>query len=360
MDNNTHSTPKPNFNTKRKQPETITTGLSPNRSRIRKLFETTVFDESSFAGFTDSDLKENPTFNTQDTQSTWDPNDTSHSAVLIPAKSVSPKIHEQMDVPTNTSSHDNTISYIEQSYDTIVAKTAITDSSRDKGSNWNIESTTDTSVKDTNLQSLILNTFDSAKFKNIIQESVNEVITSKIDPVDAKCKKNTSDIQELTVRVDMLEQVSRLNNLIVSGIPENVVGVLDLKQHFLELASFLQVSLNLHDIVAIFRLGRRQASITRKVLVKFMNKGARDEIYFNRIDLKRFDKAQIFISEDLTPGNAKLYYQVRQRVSLLKLFSCYTRNGTVYVKANRNSSPVKVTSVMELDANFPAITVDIP
>ena len=116
---------------------------------------------------------------------------------------------------------------------------------------------------------------------------------------------------------------------------------------------FLGITLGDTDIVDIFRLSKRQVSNgPGLVVVEFLNKRARNDIYSVRVQLKNFKETILHIHEDLCPYYANLFYQVRRTCKEKNYFSCWTRNGASFVKLNKDSVPIRINSESEIESKL--------
>lgn len=253
---------------------------------------------------------------------------------------------------------DKTIRYIEDNYKSHISEVD-TVVKQNQHVPCNTVVTQDLHVP-TNIQAELLNLFDSNKFKDVISESVNTAIATKIQPLEQRLTNVESAAHVLGSRIDDLEnvidnvvQTTRLNRLVISGYPESdSENILD---KFLDLAQFLRVPLIQQDVVSIKRLGRRNpdSAKSRIILVELLNKAAKEDLYRNRGMLKSYKYKSIFLNEDLTPSKSRLFYEVRKRAKILNLNSCFTRNGWIYVKKNKDSLPLRIAYLTEIDEKMP-------
>ncbi|XP_052704543.1 uncharacterized protein LOC128180457 [Crassostrea angulata] len=151
-----------------------------------------------------------------------------------------------------------------------------------------------------------------------------------------------SEIEELSTRLDEMEQYSRRNCLKISGIPEeknentdtlvlNVFNNIMFKQK--------QDKIALESISRSHRVGRPASGRgPRDIIVKFVSYRDRAKVYGSKKNLKGYNNnpskqtARIFINEALTHKRAHLYSEARALVKQKKINSCWTFDGRVYVK----------------------------
>jgi hypothetical protein len=299
--------------------------LSFDKSRTRKLFETTtILDESNnFPGFTQDDLVKDDQISPQNSSPTTLNSDNKESTI------------------------EGTLRYIDESYDTIVNTTKITGPAE----NHTTEKTTLGPTNSSSLQNELLNVFEQPRFGQILQDNVNKTLTHKLEIINKDLSEHADKINDLNFKVDKLDQLSRANNLLISGIPDNGRMNTDLKLSIIEIAEFLGISLVHSDLTSVYRIPSpsRTQQNARMTMVKFLSKAARDEFYSKRAQLKNFTAARLYINEDLTPTRASFYSSVREQVKALKLFSCFTKNGDIFVKLTKISRPIKISDLKDLN-----------
>ena len=152
---------------------------------------------------------------------------------------------------------------------------------------------------------------------------------------------------ETNLKLDRLEQESKLNNLRIVGIAEEDDE--DLKNKVL---SITKHKLNLDavcddDIDICYRLGKACDSKVRDVIVKFTGREKRNLVYRCKRNMPREDPA-IFINEDLTQSRNKLFYDARCMKKHDKIKAVWTQDGHVMVKLTVFSDPVPIQTNNDL------------
>jgi hypothetical protein len=72
------------------------------------------------------------------------------------------------------------------------------------------------------------------------------------------------------------------------------------------------------------------------ILVRFVRRSTRDEVYFARQKLNSF-QSKIYINDDLPAATRDLLKTARQLVKEKKLLATWTRYGTLHIKKLDNS-----------------------
>ena len=200
----------------------------------------------------------------------------------------------------------------------------------------------------------------------------NKYATLKSVTDDLK-QENTQLNQQLTaqlVRIDDLESYSRIDNLIIKGLPEqgfseratpaftDSCSVRSSESHESVESTFikfcqdtLNVTVSRSDISSAHRMRPGQKDTVRPIIVRFANRRTRDKIYRARKMLKRdrptaSDQTQpiqrtsqpVYISEHLTKAASDLFFEARQLVREKRFFSTWTQNGQVHVRISSDAS----------------------
>ena len=156
-------------------------------------------------------------------------------------------------------------------------------------------------------------------------------------------------ISILNSECDDLEMRSRREMLLLHGVPENeednivevVADVLKSQVHLKEFEA--------SDLCRAHRMGRAGEK-PRPILVKFRNRGVRDEAWYAKTSLKG---SGVTISEFLTSRRHKLFKAARLKLGISK---CWTREGRIFGlddKGKRHS----ITSPADLDRLCPPVEV---
>lgn len=165
-----------------------------------------------------------------------------------------------------------------------------------------------------------------------LTEKLEETRLNEVAELQKSNKQNETDIKNLNERVDQtdiaeieklreiiddLEQQTRLNNLIISGIIEQPGE--NLTRTVIDLAKTLNVNITPSDIASIFRAGKAINGRPRIILVKFAGQKPKRDLYKARTKLKKEQTDEekrnnvplVFINEDLTIRRSKLFKIVR-------------------------------------------------
>jgi regulator of replication initiation timing len=209
------------------------------------------------------------------------------------------------------------------------------------------------------------------KFAGIIKEAIVEsfnALHQKISDLSATVSILRSDLQVRDATIASLrdsnvqlraenENIKKLQNeldsnirrenLIFSGIALSFAdtvaashdGSSRLRQQVLDICNNdLQCELEMKDISHLSLLPRRdRTSATGSVIVRFVRRDTRDNIFFNKKKLTLINKSKpsgqkIFINEDLLPAQRTLFSSLRQKVKDKTIQGAWSKYCNLYAK----------------------------
>ena len=146
------------------------------------------------------------------------------------------------------------------------------------------------------------------------QEKNFEILTQQIDSLKTELKEKNGYISQRETRIDDLEQYSRRNCLVISGIPETENESTD--DIILDLVNKqLNTSLEAREIDRSHRVPggppRINADKPRNIIVKFTSYNARKRVFEKKSNLKNA-RNRIFINENLTKQRSEMYFETRK------------------------------------------------
>ena len=175
-----------------------------------------------------------------------------------------------------------------------------------------------------------------AELKNVVQCQQKEI-------QDLKFK-----VVKLEDRIDDLEQYSRKEDIIITGLPihRSVADVVkgesvdsldsegrnSVEVQVLAKLSRHGVSIGEDEVSACHTLGRRQEDGTQKIIVRFVSRKSKVNVMRNA---KKLKGTGIFINEHLTKKTGGLAKAARDLKKNGKIASTWTRDCKVFVKDNR-------------------------
>ncbi|KAK8772439.1 hypothetical protein V5799_024315 [Amblyomma americanum] len=177
-------------------------------------------------------------------------------------------------------------------------------------------------------------------------EASVEMMSSKYDELLARVDKQDQTIESLLKRVekveggqqvelrqlkeDTLEQHSRALNLEIHGVQscpgENLLSKVNEVAEKIKLPAVTQQEVNdLHRLPA-------KGSKIPIILVRFANKGTRDEWLRNRNELRTDEKCCIYLNENLTKRNRQLLQRAKTWADDHGFRFAWYRHGRIYVR----------------------------
>lgn len=165
-----------------------------------------------------------------------------------------------------------------------------------------------------------------------------------------------SSVKDLSVRLTLVEQHMRENNVEINGVPEHRTEnlVITVKQ----LAEVVKSPVDDGDILHVARVAKldKNSSRPRSVIVKLRSPRQRDALLaavskFNR-NKQNLDKLSsqhlgiagpqtpIFVAEHLTPANKSLHAATRKKAKEMGYKFVWVRNGRIFVRKSEESGGV--------------------
>ena len=189
--------------------------------------------------------------------------------------------------------------------------------------------------------------------KPIIQQAVSEAEAAKDKEI---CELKT-EIEKQRQDINDLEQYSRKNCLSITGLPEKPDE--SVSRTVVGLARAVGVDLLPTDIDVAHRLGFKNRSNTRPVIVKLVRFEKRQELYAARKRIRGSELGQgspitateaenVFIADSLTRYNQSIMFAARQLKRKGKLFATWSDTGKLKVRVTSESSTAIIKSLADL------------
>lgn len=199
-------------------------------------------------------------------------------------------------------------------------------------------------------------------------------LTQTISALQAENKMKDKRISELESKVNTMEQYSRLDNLIISGIHtghrtyaraavahDDVAGnenVPEEEKESLEtkvlgvLQSF-DIPISAGDISTCHTLKTKPGSKgPAPVIIRLLSRKTKVAVLRKARSLKNdANFRNIYINEHLTSINSEIAYKARQLKKNKKIAATWVQNCTVYIKVNEGDRPKVISNIHELDFN---------
>ena len=194
------------------------------------------------------------------------------------------------------------------------------------------------------------------KLQSSILDLVKEVKTLRIQ--NAEKDKQLADLEN---KVEELEQYTRINNVIVSGLQvkprsyaravtadsEGGHGELDVGSTEQQVAAFLQskgIHLNCNNIEVCHPLPRRNSSDKPAIIIRFVNR--KHKIALLR-EGRRLKGTDVYLNEHLTKRNAEIAKNARYLKKQKKIQNTWTTNCKIFIKLNGPPEEAKVLVIRD-------------
>jgi len=207
-----------------------------------------------------------------------------------------------------------------------------------------------------------------SEVKQMVKEVSVEVMSKINDDILEKIHHLEEENSCLRTRLDDMEIYSRLDNIVIHGLPEKSVTsestLLKGSHHLQETATQeatsavldlcrneLGLALSESDISIAHRLPGKGKGSHRPILVKFATRRSRNLVYSARRSLHQLPAGRrIFINEHLTKLNATIFAQARKLVRDKKIFSTWSSGGHIFIRsgASETEKPKRITLLQEL------------
>ena len=159
------------------------------------------------------------------------------------------------------------------------------------------------------------------------------------------------------MKLDAVDQYSRRQNLEFQGVP--VTADEDVIDKVIKLSELVGVKVTKNDISTAHRLRPKRHAIVNEpppIIVRFINRNLRNQIYHNRISAKSLTETdfpisgmtKLYINENLTQERKRLLWQTKERAKSLQFSFVWTMNGRIYVRKNELFESLVIQSEADL------------
>jgi hypothetical protein len=197
------------------------------------------------------------------------------------------------------------------------------------------------------------------KFKTLL-ETENEKLKTLVVEQGKRIKKLEADNDMLNKRMNAYEQYSRRSNVQINNIP-SVQGE-SIEAIVCEMGQKVGVPIVFNtDVQAAHRVPTK--GTVEPIIVKFTNRQVRNKFIIearkaklqcNQLESTKNllfsagSQSKIFVSDHLTPANAKIFYEARKIVKEKKAKSTWTRDGKIFIKKTDQSEAVEIGLMSDL------------
>ncbi|KAL1448407.1 hypothetical protein WDU94_012390 [Cyamophila willieti] len=151
---------------------------------------------------------------------------------------------------------------------------------------------------------------------------------------------------EMSKQVNDLQQYIRRENVLITNYPhsenENIENIV------CKLGEKIGVPINFkQDVQAAHRNPSRNA--IQPIIVRFVNRQLRNKfVQTGRTKKLRHGDNYVYFNDHLTPMNSKIFFEARSLYKAKKLKGAWTSNGTVMIRRDDLSAPMKILHLNDL------------
>lgn len=174
-----------------------------------------------------------------------------------------------------------------------------------------------------------------------LEETVCRRLSKEMGELREIVKQKDGEIETLNRKINLLEnkvddteQYSRRNSLRVDGLT-GVTDPLTTAVNFCNETLKMDPPISVNSFDRVHQVGPRKEGKERPILMKFANYQDRARVFKARPRLRNSHN-RIYVNEDLTSIRAKRFYQLRQMKTSQQIKDCWTFDGRLLVKDNRN------------------------
>ena len=162
---------------------------------------------------------------------------------------------------------------------------------------------------------------------------------------EEKIDKLSRQVADLLEKIDDHEQYQRRSNIRISGLPEGDRESTEECEKLVK--SFLSRDLEIEgvEISIAHRLGRRRRSEPRPIICRLVRRADKTAILRKRKTLKE-RKSPVYLSEDLTKKNQRLFRDVRGHSRIKK---AWTLDGKVMAEGHNGQRLFNIGSAADID-----------
>lgn len=211
-------------------------------------------------------------------------------------------------------------------------------------------------------QEFLSSQYDNLKAENDSLRQANEKQEKELKKLnDQSLKCEDRGVHEVE-KVDAIEQYGRRQNLEIAGV--KVSDNEDTNKIAIEVAKIMNVDLSPDQISTSHRLSAKrkrnnndQDAPPPSIIVRFISRDVRNQIYSNRKLLRKADLSKfsventtaIFVNENLTQTRKRLFWKAKQRVKEHQYKYIWTTNGNVFVKKSDEANLLMIKNELDLD-----------
>ncbi|KAL1446927.1 hypothetical protein WDU94_013892 [Cyamophila willieti] len=173
-----------------------------------------------------------------------------------------------------------------------------------------------------------------------------EKLRKELEEQRSKVEKLEKSNIDMSKQVNDLQQYIRRENVLITNYPQTPNE--NIERIVCKLGETVGVKIDFkQDVQAAHRNPSRAE--TQPILIRFVNRQIRNEfVQKARAEKLKIKDKKLYFNDHLTPTNSKLFFEARKLYKAKKIHGTWTSNGTVVVKREDNSHPIKVHHMKDL------------
>ncbi|KAF0287561.1 hypothetical protein FJT64_014026 [Amphibalanus amphitrite] len=193
--------------------------------------------------------------------------------------------------------------------------------------------------------------------EKLLAPIISQCVAEALQTRDREIEQLRAQLSAAQNDVDSLEQYSRRNSLMITGLPESARESTDAL--VIDLAKAAGVTVTVADLDRSHRVGPPRRDRPRQIIAKFVAFNKRQELLEARTNLRagRVQQhpiltqqvlANTYIAENLTKRNQLILFVARQLRRKGKLHSAWTNNCVIKVRTREGGPTTKINSLTGL------------
>ena len=194
---------------------------------------------------------------------------------------------------------------------------------------------------------------------NLLQTLLTEK-DQKIKKLEDRVTEKDGEIRKMETRLDDLEQYSRKEDVIVTGLKikrtmaeivkgqtateQDNHGVNNTEKQVLEFLNQRDFGISEEEVTACHTLGRVNDDGTQKVIIRFISRKSKTRVMMNGKNLRG---SNVYVNEHLTRKNAGLAKRARDLKKENRIESTWVRDCKIFIKVD--GKPMLVRSAEDLE-----------
>jgi hypothetical protein len=186
----------------------------------------------------------------------------------------------------------------------------------------------------------------------------NIVLKKQVKDLNDYADESDDMMYELEKKINQIDQYIRRENIIITGLPDNIDGD-HIEQKVIEMLNKIDVKVETDDIVACHRLQKtskeKKSKLPAKTIVRFGNRKNTIKCLKNKKQLGTVYEDlgyqnNIFINENLCPAHQTIFDRCGKLKYEKKIARYWSFNGVVNIKLteNRLERPRKILTMDDL------------